>query len=378
MTEQEKRLAAELLERIEGGSANPAELRAVVGLDGFVDEIVHIVKKRTGADSYSRIETIKEFSERIASFSEKSGNIEMVTKIKKLGGNGPIMANALTTLGAETAYIGNVGVPEPDPVFADMAKKMQVYSLGEACHTDAAEFNDGKIMLGKMEPISQITWERIIETITPGELEMLLAEADLLALVNWTMVTYMSDIWERLLEDMCPQLPYHEDRYVFFDLADPEKRDRADVRRMLELIPRFSKFYRVILGLNERESFQVAAALELKVPDSGGPENISEVCRAISGALGIFCVVIHPIEYAVATLGGVTYVQEGPVTQQPKITTGAGDHFNSGFCLGLLLDADPQTALLMGVCASGYYVMNAESPNLRQLAGFMARWRDIA
>lgn len=377
MTEQEKRLAAELLERVNSGDADPAELRVVVGLDGFVDEIVHIVKKRTGADSYTRIESIKEFAERIASFSEKSGNVEMVTKMKKLGGNGPIMANALTTLGTETAYIGNLGVPEPDPVFAEMAEKMQVYSLGEACHTDAAEFNDGKIMLGKMEPISQITWERIIETLTPGELEMLLTEADLLALVNWTMVTYMSDIWERLLEDMCPLIPFQENRYAFFDLADPEKRDREDVRRMLGLIPRFSKFYRVILGLNERESFQVAAALDLDVPGSGGPENVKKVCEAISGALGIFCVVIHPIEYAVATIGGETYVQEGPVTQHPKITTGAGDHFNSGFCLGLLLEADPQTALLMGVCASGYYVMNAESPNLRQLAGFMGEWRDI-
>lgn len=377
MRELEKELAAELSARIKNKDANPAELRAVVGLDGFVDEIVHVVKKRSGADDYTRIESIKEFSERIASFSEKSGNIELVTKIKKLGGNGPIMANALQSLGMETVYIGNIGVPEPDPVFADLASKMQVYSLGEPCHTDAAEFNDGKIMLGKMEPISQITWERIIEIITPGELEMLLSEADLLALVNWTMVTYMSDIWEHLLEEVCPKIPFHEDRYIFFDLADPEKRDRTDVRRMLDLIPQFSKFYRVILGLNERESFQVAAALNLDVPDSGGPENIKLVCEAISAVLGIFCVVVHPIEYAVATIDGTTYIQEGPVTQHPKITTGAGDHFNSGFCLGMLLNAGPQTALLMGVCASGYYVFNALSPSLQELAAFMGTWRDM-
>jgi sugar/nucleoside kinase (ribokinase family) len=44
----------------------------------------------------------------------------------------------------------------------------------------------------------------------------------------------------------------------------------------------------------------------------------------------------------------------GPVTAQPLITTGAGDHFNSGFCLGKLLDLDDLDALLAGVTTSGY------------------------
>ena len=31
---------------------------------------------------------------------------------------------------------------------------------------------------------------------------------------------------------------------------------------------------------------------------------------------------------------------DGPFTAKPLITTGAGDHFNSGFCLGRLLGLD--------------------------------------
>lgn len=40
--------------------------RAVIGLDGFVDEVVHVVDKRTGRDAYTRIETIGEYANRLA------------------------------------------------------------------------------------------------------------------------------------------------------------------------------------------------------------------------------------------------------------------------------------------------------------------------
>ena len=43
---------------------------------------------------------------------------------------------------------------------------------------------------------------------------------------------------------------------------------------------------------------------------------------------------------------------KGPFTLKPKITTGAGDHFNSGFCLGKLLGFSTELCLLSGVATS--------------------------
>src|SRR5205823_13175828 len=48
-----------------------------------------------------------------------------------------------------------------------------------------------------------------------------------------------------------------------------------------------------------------------------------------------------------------TALAEGPFTPKPKITTGAGDHFNSGFCLGKLLGFSTELCLLTGVTTSG-------------------------
>jgi sugar/nucleoside kinase (ribokinase family) len=61
----------------------------------------------------------------------------------------------------------------------------------------------------------------------------------------------------------------------------------------------------------------------------------------------------------------------GPFTPKPLITTGAGDHFNSGFCLGRLLGLDNSMSLLAGVTTSGFYVRTAHSPSIAQIASMM-------
>src|SRR5438128_10225689 len=89
----------------------PAPLTAFVGLDGFVDEIVPVVDKREDATIYRRIRTIAQFAERLGAAAGQSTNVELVNQRTKLGGNGPIMAQALATLGLSVTYLGNVGYP---------------------------------------------------------------------------------------------------------------------------------------------------------------------------------------------------------------------------------------------------------------------------
>jgi len=58
-------------------AANRAgEFTAFVGLDGFVDEILHVVDKRMDAQNYERVPTIALLAERMAEAAGKSTNIE--------------------------------------------------------------------------------------------------------------------------------------------------------------------------------------------------------------------------------------------------------------------------------------------------------------
>jgi hypothetical protein len=62
---------------------------------------------------------------------------------------------------------------------------------------------------------------------------------------------------------------------------------------------------------------------------------------------------------------------EAPYTDNPQISTGAGEHFNAGFCLGRLLGCNLDANIQLGVATSGYYVREAKSPALAQLSGFI-------
>jgi sugar/nucleoside kinase (ribokinase family) len=339
-----------------------------IGLDGFVDEIIRVVDKRESADKFTRVPMLAAFAERIAKAAGQSSNAELVVERVKLGGNGPIMANALAAFGTRVTYIGNIGYPTVHPAFAEFAKRATVFSVAEPGRTDALEFDDGKLMLGKHASLRDVTWANLLERVGRDKLTEAFTRASLVGLQNWTMLPHMSDIWQHVLDELCPQLTAR--CTFFFDLADPEKRERKDIRRALELVAKFQKHFDTYLGLNEKESFEIGEVLGYK-GGHDGEVAIKSVAQFIWEKLKVSGVIVHPRAYAV-TAGerGVVKV-DGPFAPKPLISTGAGDHFNAGFCLGKLIGADNEIALQFGVGASGYYVRTAKSPSANDLAEFL-------
>jgi sugar/nucleoside kinase (ribokinase family) len=346
-------------------------IKAMVGLDGFVDEIISVVDKRHDHGKFDAVKTIGHLGAKITAAAGESSNYELVVKQRKLGGNGPIMANALASMGLDVTYIGNLGYPNLDPVFHDFAKKAKVISIAEPGHTDALEFEDGKLMLGKHETLHDVNWDNLLSRVGRDQLKKLMDGAQLIGMVNWTMLPNMSRIWAKLLDEIVPNVERHQ-RKLFIDLADPEKRTHGDILDALKLLTRFQDQVDVILGLNLKESLEVADVLGL--PGRSDPEAaIEENARAIREKLNVSCVVIHPRRSAAAATEASSAKFAGPFVQQPKISTGAGDHFNAGFCLGNLLGFSLEESLCTGVATSGYYVRTAESPTATQLAEFIAK-----
>jgi sugar/nucleoside kinase (ribokinase family) len=197
----------------------------------------------------------------------------------------------------------------------------------------------------------------------------LFSEASLIALVNWTMLTRLDSILSKLLAQVAPKLE-GEKRWLFFDLADPAKRTSDDIAKVLETIAKFEKHFRVVLGLNLPESRQIGEVLGF-MPPNDTPEQVTSHAGAIRERLNTDTVVIHPTAFAAAADANGAVSVKGPYTAKPKITTGAGDHFNAGFCVGRMLGFDLESSLQVGVATSGYYVRQAKSPTVEQLVKFL-------
>ena len=350
-------------------------IKAVMGFDGFVDQILHVVKTRTDANNYVRMETLKEFGEFISKAAGLSANIEFIPIQNKLGGNGPIMSNALSNYNLDVTYIGAVGEDSINPVFNEMSKKSTIINISNPGLTDAVEFFNGKLMIGKRECLKDVNWNKIKEKIGVKKLISLFSDAKLVGLENWTMLPYMTEIWNGLIEEIIPNLNDNCDKYIFFDLADPENRLKNDILEALSVIKKFSSKFKVILGLNEKEAYEIGEILDISSPSNKPTLDI--LVKSIAKKLDIYCLVVHPIKEAYAVCDSKLYHTLGPYEPNPKLTTGAGDNFNAGFCFGQVLGLSVQLSLVLGTATSGYYVRNSKSPDLESIIEFLANWKKI-
>jgi len=373
--------AADALEAIDSDKA--LSMRSLVGFDGFVDSIIHVVDQRHSMahDDYERIHTIPQYAARCGAAANRSANIELVVVDTRFGGNGPLLSSALGSLGSPVTYVGAVSTEDDwnkvDPIyqpFVDLCD--QVIPLCPPGRTDALEFDDGKIMLGKPESVQRVTWKRIKEVVGIEKLIEIIDGVSLISVVNWTLVGGVPGIWEGLCDDVFPRLTTGRDRRIFIDLSDPAKRTDADIVIAMQLIQRLQKFMPVTLGLNLSESGRIAGVIGVEVYDDEHNRTLAsmvpEAAAIIRKKLGLECVVIHQHTGAGgADRSGDSHWFAGPYTRKPRISTGAGDHFGGGFSFAQMAGLPLGESLAAACGVAGAYVRDAASPSRTRLIEFL-------
>lgn len=343
-----------------------SKTNALIGFDGFIDEICCVVKERTTQEDFTLISTIKELSNHIGKYAGLSLGLELVPQYSKLGGNAPIMGNCIHSLGTNLNFIGAIGEHNIHELFEDFHHKCDnCFSIADPGHTDALEFDDGKLMFGKVKPMFQITWENILINVGETKTYELVKKMDLIAFCNWTIVFDMNNIIKGITKIL--EKTKHKP-FTFFDLADPSKRNKEDIEQLISRVKEIQNVSNVIFGLNKNESNQIANVLNIK------EQNLVLRAEKIQKKLGVFCCVIHALDGASVSWEKESKWVHGPYTAKPKLSTGAGDNFNAGYCFGLLNGLNPSQALFSGVCSSGFYVRNCHSPSLEELISFMDKF----
>ena len=371
--------AADALEQ--AGAAGLRERSALVGFDGFVDSIIRVVDRRRSmeGDDFERIGTIGEFAGRCASAAGRSTNMELWVDEDRYGGNGPLTAGALGRLGVPVCFIGAVGQEkEPRqiaPIYEELAARCrEVVSVAAPGHTDALEFDDGK-MLGKTRNVQAVTWERIVGTIGVEGVRRRVEQAGLIVMVNWSLCGGVPGIWEGLLGEVLPRLGERPGgRRVLIDISDPAKRTDEDLRHALGLMTKMNAIVPVTLGLNLAEGERIARVLGVPRVQKSLTHGmfVQRLASGVRERAGLSCVVVHVREGAAAATGdGATAWFDGPFTARPRLSTGAGDHFNAGFGLAQALGLALDECLAVGCGVSGAYVRDAASPTMERLLAFL-------
>lgn len=354
------------------------EKRFLMGFDAFIDEISEMVDERKDFENYSKLKTIEDFGHRILDAAGLSNSMEMVPQYLKTGGSAVNMGTAVYHLGSAVDYIGCIGYPDVHPVFSDFAASVnQAHNIADPGYTLALEFQDGKIMICNTQPLREITWDRIMETVGVEAFRALIAQADVVGSINWTMTPYMDDIWEKMQTSLLPTVEFRRSDPIFFvDPIDPAKRDNQDIVKAMERLAGFSEHFRTVLSLNRKEATEVAKAfgLDLGVPLPEAP--LDRITQELYACLGLYGLLVHPVDRAACMWEGKYHETPGPYAKEPRLTTGAGDNFNAGFIVASLLGLSPEESLILGGAVSGFYVREAKNPTFTDLVSFLDTWRD--
>ncbi|MDO4291742.1 MAG: carbohydrate kinase family protein [Eubacteriales bacterium] len=325
--------------------------KCVIGFDGYQDILCRPVKKYQG--------NMPVFWRSMSDFAEyiKSGrnvDIQLVQSCSKYGGNGPILSGALASLGMKTICVGMFDGCED--VLQTLKDRVECYSLGQCNQCTALEFDDGKIMLGKLESM-ELCWETFKKKMPEKKLRKIMEGCSLLGIVNWSAFLNMNSIIEQLEKNIFPEW---NGQYIFLDLADFSAREQEDIRGLIKMIKRLALKYRIILGLNEKELELLGEKYyeEKTSKDMVGMRVAKEIPESM--------IIVHGREGAVCyQRNGRTEAQSSRI-ENPVCLTGAGDHFNAGICYGILKGMEIREVLNWGNRTAYYYILHGRDLTLEK------------
>ena len=216
--------------------------------------------------------------------------------------------------------------------------------------------------------MADFTPEYVATMLADGTYAKACASAQVIALTDWTLYPHMTEVWRLLQEKIYAKLTHRP--AFFIDLVDPSSRSPADIQAMVDTLPAFAETGPLTLGLNSNEANILARLFGLAESDDS-LESAQLQAQSLRAQLDITEVVIHHIKFATVATATKTAAIHGPYCAKPKKSTGAGDRFNAGYCLGLLLHLDARSRLACACAMSGFFVREARSATLLELADFV-------
>ena len=340
--------------------AEIASKRVVVGFDGFIDTIVRPVRRSATAEAPALMfDTIREFGEFLTGCAEKSCSIELKVEARQLGGNLPFLSRSAGRLGLDVTCVGMLGengtVAQP---FREMPCRL--YSFAAPGESTCLEFRDGKVFLASDCTLSEDPWQMVLRATEGGAAE-LFRSADLIALVNWSELSFSHRLWAAVFSESLDGGVEEKAKFAFFDLCDCSRKTNEEIEEVLRLIGLFSRRRTAILSVNENEAHVIGARV------LGCGSEPTQIAAALREKYGIDEIMVHTLRKSLlATPRGVT-LQSTDFIEHPKISTGAGDNLNGALCFGTLMGMTDEERVRFANRYASFYVSHGYSPTLSEL-----------
>lgn len=346
--------------------------RVVMGFDGYIDRMRRMVDERESTETYRPIRRLRDVGERIRDSVEveSSCTIEWVHLRTRTGGHIGNVAGAFDRLGFEESLIGTFGQPIHEAFERDFGHQ-DLLSIGEPGYTDCVEFEDGKLMLPDSGDIQELDWDKLLERVGMEELIHRVDGRDMITMGYWSIIPSLPTIWRGLSEELWPRLD-DPPEMVGVDPADLRQHSPERLREGVEDLRALDRCVPVVFSANTSETRKLTSVFtDRDVSD------LAEAARIVRSGFEISCFAAHAVDRAaLATREDLLTIQT-PRTEQPEMTTGAGDHFAAGLLTGLSGGWGEGASLLAAGCLAGCYVRKGGSPDYGEFRDFVKRYESL-
>ena len=344
------------------------EKRILAGFDGFIDTIAKPVRAFGVNGECGHFATIAEFGAFIEGHSHKSTSIQYEVQERKPGGNMPNFVAALDALSLKPTAVGMLSTETGgiDPLFQGLGKLR--YSYFAAGPATAFEFTDGKIFFSPANVFGAAHNEKMfprIKNVFPQFPEAV-AASDLTAFLNWSELPFAQDLWDDIYIHALNHAEADKTRYAFFDPCDTSAKSPFEIEALFDLIGKISGQRGTILSVNKNEALDLCGKITGKAR-SVFASSIEEAAELLFRRLSIDELVVHQHTESMALCAQGMATEQCVLNKNPKISTGAGDHFNAAYCYASLAGLPVAEKLRFATSYSGAYIAKGSSPSLQDI-----------
>lgn len=355
--------------------AEPSEVSAVVGFDGYIDHIRRLVGERKSPRVYDEIEefdTVRGMFTR-ATAAEKTLQFEWVESERLPGGHTAHVGQSFTELGYDLQLLGYFGQPmraEFEAAFPEAS----LLSLGQPTVTEYLQFEDGKILFTESRTHQALNWETLCEYVPLEDMVGYLDGTDIVSIGGWPLIPEISTIWEGLGEQVYPRLDSPPSDLLVM-VGETDRLRETTLRSHLESLETLDDRIPVTVVTTGEQSVHLG---EVLLGSTGGQQSLPSLATELREAISVTRLAITSSHESVLATGGDAFRVRAPSVQNPAEEGTFEDHFTAGVALGLAEGVSEASALVLGSAFGGYFKQYQETPTFDQLASFLGSYVDVA
>jgi len=307
------------------------------------------INNQTNADRIllDLVSTIQNFSDSMYTYLDHIGEREVLNPFQKID------------------FIG-LREPIPNEFFTKFGIRRLIVNPFPKTLTISNVTDDEKIL-------SDRKWNNVINATALEELKTLFRSCVVIQFAQWENSVNASDFWDGLLRDVIKPLNKKDFQFIFY-LGDPTKKLVFETDEILDIMSEYSLFGKVTLVLNEDEADRLSSVLNGWAIRPHSFRKSAEKYVPVFNTIRIDSLVIFSPNRTLLISKDQRFEFGGRSLN--NFNAFAGDCFDAGYQLGLLLQLKVPHCVALGLALAGAYQQTESEPDHKTMLSYIKEWID--